>query len=85
MEREILESLQEELLKRFDVYGESVMDNKDYEDRVKRVRKFKKRKMVFGDEGESSENVIKRKKRKKKKFVKENESLLSGKNEEEVE
>lgn len=61
------------------------MDNKDYEDRVKRVRKFKKRKMVFEDEGESSENVIKRKKRKKKKFVKENESLLSGKNEEEVE
>lgn len=61
------------------------MDNKDYEDRVKRVRKFKKRKMVFKDEGESSENVIKRKKRKKKKFVKENESLLSGKNGVEVE
>lgn len=56
------------------------MDNKDYEDRVKRVRKFKKRKMVFEDEDESSENVIKRKKRKKKKFVKEN-----GKNEVEVE
>uniref|UniRef100_A0A8W8I392 Uncharacterized protein n=1 Tax=Magallana gigas TaxID=29159 RepID=A0A8W8I392_MAGGI len=50
MERETLESLQEELLKRLDAYGESVMDNKDYEDRVKRARKFKKRKMVSEDE-----------------------------------
>lgn len=85
MERETLESLQEELLKRLDAYGESVMDNKDYEDRVKRARKFKKRKMVSEDEGESSENVTKRKKRKKKKLAKENESSSSGKNEEEVE
>lgn len=85
MERETLESLQEELLKRLDAYGESVMDNKDYEDRVKRARKFKKRKMVSEDEGESSENLTKRKKRKKKKLAKENESSSSGKNEEEVE
>lgn len=85
MERETLESLQEELLKRLDAYGESVMDNKDYEDRVKRARKFKKRKMVSEDEGESSENVTKRKKRKKKKLAKENERSSSGKNEEEVE
>lgn len=85
MERETLESLQEELLKRLDAYGESVMDNKDFEDRVKRARKFKKRKMVSEDEGESSENVTKRKKRKKKKLAKENESSSSGKNEEEVE
>lgn len=85
MERETLESLQEELLKRLDAYGESVMDNKDYEDRVKRARKFKKRKMVSEDEDESSENVTKRKKRKKKKLAKENESSSSGKNEEEVE
>lgn len=85
MERKTLESLQEELLKRLDAYGESVMDNKDYEDRVKRARKFKKRKMVSEDEGESSENVTKRKKRKKKKLAKENESSSSGKNEEEVE
>lgn len=85
MERETLESLQEELLKRLDAYGESVMDNKNYEDRVKRARKFKKRKMVSEDEGESSENVTKRKKRKKKKLAKENESSSSGKNEEEVE
>lgn len=61
------------------------MDNKDYEDRVKRARKFKKRKMVSEDEGESSENVTKRKKRKKKKLAKENKSSSSGKNEEEVE
>lgn len=85
MERETLESLQEELLKRLDAYGESVMDNKDYEDRVKRARKFKKRKMVSGDEGESNENVTKRKKRKKKKLAKENESSSSGKKEAEVE
>lgn len=85
MERETLESLQEELLKRLDAYGESVMDNKDYEDRVKRARKFKKRKMVSEDEGESSENVTKRKKRKKKKLAKENESSSSGKKEAEVE
>lgn len=85
MERETLESLQEELLKRLDAYGESVMDNKDYEDRVKRARKFKKRKMVSEDEGESSENVTKRKKRKKKKLAKENESSSIGKNEAEVE
>lgn len=85
MERETLESLQEELLKRLDAYGESVMDNKDYEDRVKRARKFKKRKMVSEDEGESSENVTKRKKRKKKKLAKENESSSSGTNEAEVE
>lgn len=85
MERETLESLQEELLKRLDAYGESVMDNKDYEDRVKRARKFKKRKMVSEDEGESSENVTKRKKRKKKKLAKENESSSSGKNEAEAE
>lgn len=85
MERETVENLQEELLKRLDAYGESVMDNKDYEDRVKRARKFKKRKMVSEDEGESSENVTKRKKRKKKKLAKENESSSSGKNEEEVE
>lgn len=85
MERETLESLQEELLKRLDAYGESVMDNKDYEDRVKRARKFKKRKMVSEDEGESSENVTKRKKRKKKKLAKESESSSSGKKEAEVE
>lgn len=85
MERETLESLQEELLKRLDAYGESVMDNKDYEDRVKRARKFKKRKMVSEDEGESSENVTKRKKRKKKKLAKENERSSNGKNEAEVE
>lgn len=85
MERETLESLQEELLKRLDAYGESVMDNKDYEDRVKRARKFKKRKMVSEDEGESSENVTKRKKRKKKKLAKENERSSSGKKEAEVE
>lgn len=85
MERETLDSLQEELLKRLDAYGESVMDNKDYEDRVKRARKFKKRKMVSEDEGESSENVTKRKKRKKKKLAKENESSSSGKKEAEVE
>lgn len=85
MERKTLESLQEELLKRLDAYGESVMDNKDYEDRVKRARKFKKRKMVSEDEGESSENVTKRKKRKKKKLAKENESSSSGKKEAEVE
>ncbi|XP_052699518.1 uncharacterized protein C1orf131 homolog [Crassostrea angulata] len=85
MERETLECLQEELLKRLDAYGESVMDNKDYEDRVKRARKFKKRKMVSEDEGESSENVTKRKKRKKKKLAKENESSSSGKKEAEVE
>lgn len=85
MERETLESLQEELLKRLDAYGESVMDNKDYEDRVKRARKFKKRKMVSEDEDESSENVTKRKKRKKKKLAKENESSSNGKNEAEVE
>lgn len=85
MERETLESLQEELLKRLDAYGESVMDNKDYEDRVKRARKFKKRKMVSEDEGEGSENVTKRKKRKKKKLAKENESSSSGKKEAEVE
>lgn len=85
MERETLESLQEELLKRLDAYGESVMDNKDYEDRVKRARKFKKRKMVSEDEGESSEDVTKRKKRKKKKLAKENESSSSGKKEAEVE
>lgn len=85
MERETLESLQEELMKRLDAYGESVMDNKDYEDRVKRARKFKKRKMVSEDEGESSENVTKRKKRKKKKLAKENESSSSGKKEAEVE
>lgn len=85
MERETLESLQEELLKRLDAYGESVMDNKDYEDRVKRARKFKKRKMFSEDEGESSENVTKRKKRKKKKLAKENESSSNGKNEAEVE
>lgn len=85
MERETLESLQEELLKRLDAYGESVMDNKDYEDRVKRARKFKKRKMVSEDEGESSENVTKRKKRKKKKLAKENERSSSGKKEAEDE
>lgn len=85
MERETLESLQEELLKRLDAYGESVMDNKDYEDRIKRAKKLKKRKMVSEDEGESSENVTKRKKRKKKKLAKENESSSSGKNEPEVE
>lgn len=85
MERETLESLQEVLLKRLDAYGESVMDNKDYEDRVKRARKFKKRKMVSEDEGESSENVTKRKKRKKKKLAKESESSSSGKNGAEVE
>lgn len=85
MERETLESLQEELLKRLDAYGESVMDNKNYEDRVKRARKFKKRKMVSEDEGESSENVTKRKKRKKKKLAKESESSSSGKKEAEVE
>lgn len=85
MERETLESLQEELLKRLDAYGESVMDNKDYEDRVKRARKFKKRKMVSEDEGESSENVTKRKKRKKKKLAKESERSSSGKKEAEVE
>lgn len=85
MERETLESLQVELLKRLDAYGESVMDNKDYEDRVKRARKFKKRKMVSEDEGESSENVTKRKKRKKKKLAKENERSSNGKNEAEVE
>lgn len=85
MERETLESLQEELLKRLDAYGESVMDNKDYEDRVKRAKKIKKRKMVSGDEGEFSENTKKRKKRKKKKLAKENEGSSSGKNEEEVE
>lgn len=85
MERETLESLQEELLKRLDAYGESVMDNKDYEDRIKRAKKFKKRKMVSEDEGECSENVKKRKKRKKKKLDKEIESSSSGKNEEEVE
>lgn len=85
MERETLESLQEELLKRLDAYGESVMDNKDYEDRVKRARKFKKRKMVSEDEGESSENVTKRKKRKKKKLAKENERSSNGKNEAEDE
>lgn len=85
MERETLESLQEELLKRLDAYGESVMDNKDYEDRIKRAKKLKKRKMVSEDEGESSENVTKRKKRKKKKLAKENESSSSGKKEAEVE
>lgn len=85
MERETLESLQEELLKRLDAYGESVMDNKDYEDRIKRAKKFKKRKIVSEDEGECSENVKKRKKRKKKKLDKEIESSSSGKNEEEVE
>lgn len=85
MERKTLESLQEELLKRLDAYGESVMDNKDYEDRVKRARKFKKRKMVSEDEGEGSENVTKRKKRKKKKLAKENERSSNGKNEAEVE
>lgn len=85
MERETLESLQEELLKRLDAYGESVMDNKDYEDRIKRAKKFKKRKMVSEDEGECSENVKKRKKRKKKKLDKEIESSSSGKNEKEVE
>lgn len=85
MERETLESLQEELLKKLDAYGESVMDNKDYEDRIKRAKKLKKRKMVSEDEGESSENVTKRKKRKKKKLAKENKSSSSGKNEEEVE
>lgn len=85
MERETLESLQEELLKRLDAYGESVMDNKDYEDRVKRARKFKKRKMVSEDEDESSENVTKRKKRKKKKLAKESERSSSGKKEAEVE
>lgn len=85
MERETLESLQEELLKRLDAYGESVMDNKDYEDRIKRAKKFKKRKMVSEDEGECSENVKKKKKRKKKKLDKEIESSSSGKNEEEVE
>lgn len=85
MERETLENLQEELLKRLDAYGESVMDNKDYEDRIKRAKKFKKRKIVSEDEGECSENVKKRKKRKKKKLDKEIESSSSGKNEEEVE
>lgn len=85
MERETLDSLQEELLKRLDAYGESVMDNKDYEDRIKRAKKFKKRKMVSEDEGECSENVKKRKKRKKKKLDKEIESSSNGKNEEEVE
>lgn len=85
MEKETLESLQEELLKRLDAYGESVMDNKDYEERMKRAKKFKKRKIVIEDEVDFSENAKRRKKRKKKKLAAENGSSSSGKNEEEVE
>ncbi|XP_061174628.1 uncharacterized protein C1orf131 homolog [Saccostrea echinata] len=91
MESEMSDCLHEELLKRLDAYGESLMDNEDYENRVKHAKKIKKRKKILAEEDDISEKIYskKRKKRKKNKagngsspvetIVEEEQTKMSGK------
>ncbi|XP_062569529.1 uncharacterized protein C1orf131 homolog [Saccostrea cucullata] len=91
MESEMSDSLQEELLKRLDAYGESLMDNDDYENRVKHAKKIKKRKKISAEENDFTAEIHtkKRKKRKKNKAdngntpaettVEEEQTKMSGK------
>lgn len=83
MGSKMLENLQEELLKRLDAYGESVMDSKDYDERIKRAKIAKKRKVVQDDEDNVIGNPNVKKKRRKKKRVTETGNLPNGIHEEE--
>jgi hypothetical protein len=78
MESEISD-LEKELLKRLDTYGESLMDNDDYEERIKNAKRVKKRKKIV-EEDDVSEQVhrVKRKKRKRNKHKVEKDCSLEA-------
>lgn len=78
MESEISDCLEKELLKRLDAYGESLMDNDDYEERIKHAKQRKKRKKIVEEDDTSEHHSVKRKKRKKNKHKTETDHSLGS-------